>query len=258
MNTFELDNVKSEKRMPAICIPVTGNTAEALKKEIDHIKNLPHQLVEWRADYLMASIENRSFWHMIREVLRVLGILKAELQVPILFTIRTAREGGEADIEEADYYFLNRMVAESGMADLIDIEALAGDAEMVKEFVEHAHKNGCGVVLSNHDFEKTPPVEKMVEKYQSMMELGGDITKLAVMPETEEDVAELLQAAAVVNEEYPDRNLVAISMGELGMVSRICAGQMGSVITFAAGKEASAPGQIDAVILQGYLEKYYK
>jgi 3-dehydroquinate dehydratase-1 len=47
-------------------------------------------------------------------------------------------------------------------------------------------------------------------------------------------------------------------MGELGMSSRICAGQFGSVITFAAGKDASAPGQIDAVTLQGYLEKYYK
>ena len=38
-------------------------------------------------------------------------------------------------MDEADYYFINRMVAEGNMAALIDIEALAGDAEMVKEFV---------------------------------------------------------------------------------------------------------------------------
>ena len=259
MNTFELDNVKSEKRMPAICIPVTGNTAEALKKEIDHIKNLPHQLVEWRADYLMAYIENRSFWHMTREVLRVLGILKAELQVPMLFTIRTAREGGEIDISEEDYFLINRLVVDSRMADIMDIEAYtASGSDLVAEFVKYAHAAGQKVILSNHDFEKTPAVDDIVDKYRFMHELGGDIIKLAVMPQSEDDVAVLLEAASLINDEYPEQPLIAISMGELGMSSRICAGQFGSVITFAAGKDASAPGQIDAVTLQGYLEKYYK
>ena len=78
------------------------------------------------------------------------------------------------------------------------------------------------------------------------------------MPHAEDDVAKLREAAAVTNENHPEKPLIAISMGEMGMSSRICAGQFGSVITFAAGKNASAPGQIDAETLRGYLDKYYK
>jgi 3-dehydroquinate dehydratase-1 len=177
----------------------------------------------------------------------------------MLFTIRTAGEGGEADITAEDYFFINRMVADSKMADLIDIEAfIAEGTDLVSEFIRYAHAAEQMVVLSNHDFEKTPAVEEMVSKYDCMNELEGDIIKLAVMPHSEDDVAALLEAASLINDECPEQPLIAISMGELGMSSRICAGQFGSVITFAAGKDASAPGQIDAVTLQGYLEKYYK
>lgn len=254
-----MDKIEFNKGQPAICIPVTGNTAEALKKEIDHIKNLPHQLIEWRADYLMAAQKQLSFWDMSRAILGTLGYLKSELEKPLLFTIRTSREGGMIDITPDDYVFINRMVADSGMADLIDIEAFTAEgSDLVDEFVKYAHAASQKVILSNHDFEKTPAVADMAEKYKAMMEFGGDIVKLAVMPQNEDDVAALLEAAAITNEKYPDKPLIAISMGEMGMTSRICAGQFGSVITFASGEQSSAPGQIDASTLQGYLEKYYK
>ena len=245
--------------MPAICIPLTGKNRVELQEEVELIKEQPHQLVEWRADYMMAAMTGQSFWQVIREVVATLGFLKSIVQVPILFTIRTAREGGQVEIAEEDYFFINKMVADSRMADFIDIEAYgAPGTDMVSEFVRYAHAAGQKVVLSNHDFEKTPAVDEMVEIYRFMHELGGDIIKLAVMPHSEDDVAALLEAASLINDECPEQPLIAISMGALGMSSRICAGQFGSVITFAAGKDASAPGQIDAVTLQGYLNKYYK
>ena len=248
-----------KKGKPAICIPLTGKDRVELKAELDLIKNQPHQLVEWRADYLLADRKEETFWNVTREVLNTLGFLKAEVDVPVLFTIRTSREGGEIDIAEEDYIFVNRLIADSGMADLIDVEAFTAEGtDLVAEFIKYAHAAGQKVVLSNHDFEKTPAVEEMVQKYDFMNELDGDVIKLAVMPKSEDDVAALLEAAAVTEEKLPGKPLVAISMGELGMSSRICAGQFGSVITFAAGKNASAPGQIDALTLQGYLEEYYK
>ena len=254
MNIMEL-----RQGRPAICIPLTGKDRIELKSELELIKNQPYQLLEWRADYLMAANKENPFWNVTREVLNTLGFLKAEVDVPILFTIRTSREGGEIDITEEDYIFVNRLISDSGMADFVDIEAFTAEGtDLVAEFVEYAHAAGQQVLLSNHDFDKTPGVEEMIRKYDFMHDLGGDIIKLAVMPHNEDDVAALLEAAAAVNEKYPQKPLVAISMGELGMSSRICAGQFGSVITFAAGKNASAPGQIDAVTLQGYLEKYYK
>lgn len=47
-------------------------------------------------------------------------------------------------------------------------------------------------------------------------------------------------------------------MGELGAGTRICGGEFGSVLTFASGKEASAPGQMDAKVLHAYLVQYYR
>ena len=254
-----MSEMELKKGKPAICIPLTGKDRAELKTELEIIKDQPHQLVEWRADYLMDADRKESFWNVTRCVLDTLGFLKAEVDVPILFTIRTSREGGEINIAEEDYFFVNRLVADSGMADIIDIEAFsAAETDMVAEFIKYAHDSGQKVLLSNHDFEKTPAVEEMVRKYDFMRGLGGDVIKLAVMPQGEDDVAALLEAAAITDEKYPEKPLVAISMGELGMSSRICAGQFGSVITFAAGKNASAPGQIDALTLQGYLEEYYK
>lgn len=254
-----MSEIVLKKGKPAICIPLTGKNRTELKDELELIKNQPHQLVEWRADFMMAENNGNSFWYISREVLNTLGFLKAELDVPVLFTIRTSREGGEIDIAAEDYIFINKLIADSGLAELIDVEAFTAEGtDMVSAFVEYAHNAGQKVLLSNHDFEKTPAVEEMVRKYDFMNDLNGDIIKLAVMPKEEGDVAKLLEAAAITDEKYPDKALVAISMAETGMISRICAGQFGSVITFAAGKNASAPGQIDALTLQGYLDEYYK
>lgn len=47
---------------------------------------------------------------------------------------------------------------------------------------------------------------------------------------------------------------ITISMGKLGAVSRICGETFGSCITFGAGTDASAPGQIPATQLRKILE----
>ena len=81
--------------------------------------------------------------------------------------------------------------------------------------------------------------------------------KLAVMPNSEEDVFCLLEVSALLRDTYAEIPFIALSMGQLGASTRICGGEFGSVITFAAGKKASAPGQLDAETLRDYLVQYY-
>ena len=57
---------------------------------------------------------------------------------------------------------------------------------------------------------------------------------------------------------YGEIPFIAIAMSKLGATTRICGGEFGSVITFASGAEASAPGQLDAVTLQNFLLQYYQ
>ena len=77
-----------------------------------------------------------------------------------------------------------------------------------------------------------------------MQRSGADIVKLAVMPRRQADVAELLLATAQFKEQFPDTPLITMSMGSMGVVSRVCGESFGSCVTFGAGEKASAPGQL--------------
>ncbi|MET1176254.1 type I 3-dehydroquinate dehydratase, partial [Paenibacillus amylolyticus] len=77
-------------------------------------------------------------------------------------------------------------------------------------------------------------------------ELGGDLPKIAVMPETTADVLRLLEATCTMNEKYADRPIITMSMAGKGIISRLAGEVFGSAMTFGAAKKASAPGQIAA------------
>ena len=81
-----------------------------------------------------------------------------------------------------------------------------------------------------------------------------DITKMAVMPQSEEDVLELLSATVQMKLHKADRPFVTMSMGKLGVISRASGSFSGSAITFGTVGKASAPGQIPCGILSQMLE----
>lgn len=110
--------------------------------------------------------------------------------MPILFTFRTSKEGGEKAIETEAYVELNQKAARTGLIDLVDVEAFTGD-DAVKAVVETAHGCGVKVVASNHDFHKTPSQEEIVLRLRKMQDLGADIPKIAVMPQNKKDVLTL-------------------------------------------------------------------
>jgi len=51
-----------------------------------------------------------------------------------------------------------------------------------------------------------------------------------------------------------NRPIVTISMGKLGLVSRIAGSTFGSAITFGTAGTASAPGQLDSANLKNILD----
>ncbi|WP_241958462.1 type I 3-dehydroquinate dehydratase, partial [Mammaliicoccus sciuri] len=109
--------------------------------------------------------------------------------------------------------------------------------------ITRAQNNEVKIIISHHDFKSTPDEEEMFVTYETMSELGADIGKLAVMPENEKHLLSMLNA---MNRAYHKLNIdvIGISMGELGKMTRITAGLFGSKFTYGfLGKEA-APGQI--------------
>ena len=86
-----------------------------------------------------------------------------------------------------------------------------------------------------------------------MQELGFDMTKIAVMPRKERDVLDLLDATLAMKETFGDRPFVTMSMGKIGIISRMTGECFGSSLTFGTAGAASAPGQIDAKELKQIL-----
>jgi len=246
-SVIRVRNLNLGEGLPKICIPLTDPNPESLKESLRTLLDSPCDLVEWRADFY----ENFRDEHARNEALT---ILRETLQdIPLLFTIRTSREGGQAEIETNEYASINRSVIGTGLADLVDVELSHGD-DIMSGLIACAHASGIKIVGSCHDFAKTPSKDDIVKTLCRMQELGADVAKYAVMPQCERDVLTLLDATITMKTEHADTPVITMSMGRLGMLSRVCGTFSGSAVTFGTAGQASAPGQLPADSLKTILE----
>lgn len=126
---------------------------------------------------------------------------------------------------------------------MIDIE-LFNDETQIRALIDDAHAAGVKTIVSNHDFQKTPPEEEIIRRLCRMQELGADLPKIAVMPQSPQDVLTLLSATLAMKEKYATGPIVTMSMGKMGAISRVTGRLFGSAMTFGSAGQASAPGQI--------------
>jgi len=131
----------------------------------------------------------------------------------------------------------------TGQVDIVDTE-LCNDAAFIEKVINDANKNNVKVILSFHDFEKTPDEESILKRLIRAQHMGAHIAKTAVMPKNYADVLVLLGVTLKARTEALEIPIVAMAMGTEGVVTRLAGGLFGSDITFAIGKTSSAPGQI--------------
>lgn len=243
--TLRIRDMELGAGRPKICVPISGKTEVEILKEVELALEADADLIEWRADYF-AEVENP-------EETKALGkkIRKRMGDKPILFTYRT--EGSDHSIELRKYIELNQYMADAGDVDLIDIEYFMGE-DVCRDFCEYAHQRKKAVILSCHDFEKTPDEQEIVERLKKMRQLGADIPKIAVMPQDALDVLTLMSATYRYVDLYSDSPVITMSMKWLGAVSRICGEVFGSSLTFGSTLRASAPGQLAVSDLKYILE----
>ena len=251
MNTVKVRNIEIGAGIPKICVPIVGVTREEILAAAENIKSTKADVVEWRVDWYEDIFDFTKTEATMQALREVLG------EMPILFTFRTSKAGGEKAIETEAYVELNQNAAKTGLVDLVDVEAFTGD-DAVKAVVDIAHENGVKVIASNHDFHKTPEKEEIVSRLRKMQELGADIPKIAVMPQNKKDVLTLLAATEEMVSEYADRPIITMSMSGTGVISRLCGEVFGSALTFGAVGKVSAPGQMgieDLTTVLGLLHK---
>ena len=247
--SINIRGMKLGEGRPKVCVPITGKSEADILKEAKLAQDAGADLVEWRADYYEDVHKSGKAAEMAVKLRETAG------EMPVLFTYRT--EGGENPISLEEYISLNKSIAAGKAADLIDIELFMGD-EVCQEFCEYAHQNGCVVVISSHDFERTPNDQTIVERMCKMHELGGDVPKVAVMPHNAEDVLTLLSATNQYANVHADGPLITMAMGWLGGVSRISGEIFGSSLTFGSTLRSSAPGQLSIKEVNYILDALHK
>lgn len=250
MRTVTVKNLVIGQGMPKICIPITGKNREELEKDLEIVSSMKPDLAEWRVDCYKAGKNSETIWEMLRTISDKLG------EIPLLFTFRTRQEGGEQEILYEDYVKLLEKAAKTGLADLMDVEVFF-QPEETKALIKSLQEAGVFVVASNHHFQRTPDAGELQERMRYMDECGADILKMAVMPADSLDLCPVLEATLRMQREC-EKPVVTMSMGAAGVLSRIWGEFTGSCITFAAGRQASAPGQINADEMRSVLEKLHQ
>ena len=81
----------------------------------------------------------------------------------------------------------------TGKFDLVDLELSCGQERLLR-LLRLAHEREMAVVISKHDFEKTPPEHEIICTLLEMERLGAELPKYAVMPQNVRDVLALLSA----------------------------------------------------------------
>lgn len=242
----EVRHLRIGEGTPKICVPMVGKTLEALLEEASFLKTLEIDIVEWRVD----------FFEHVEELDKVKGALTEIRQVledfPLIFTFRSAKEGGEKEVGQGYYVELNKEIAKTGLVDIIDVE-LFNEVDIVKTLVDVAHTQGVRVIISNHDFIRTPSKEEIIARLRKAQNLGADLPKIAVMPINTSDVLTLLDATLTMKEKYANRPIITMSMAGKGVISRLSGELFGSALTFGAAKKASAPGQMNVSQLRQVL-----
>jgi 3-dehydroquinate dehydratase/shikimate dehydrogenase len=206
-----------------ICAVVAASTAAEMAALVRAaVRETP--TVELRLDWLRSDAERARF-------LRWLGKNKPR-RATFLATCRRREGGGRLSGEiAAELYWLTRAREAGCLWCDVEVETLRKvPGKSIREYAIPP-----GVLLSLHDFRRTPELSRVLNP-ASHGEV--DATKIATHVRTMADSLRLLRFAR------RSRNCVVVPMGEVGLPARILALREGSVLAYAPVAEATAPGQV--------------
>lgn len=169
-------------------------------------------------------------------------LLQNRPQVILIATCRRTANGGHFPGTPEDELHLLSEAAAAG-AHLIDLSLETAEAltEHNRAALDALRNSTAALLLSWHDFHATPNLEAVHDR---MRPHAPDLYKIVPTATTLRDsfaLPDLLEAHSA------EQNVVAMAMGQPGILTRILGPRFGSVFTFAASDAASAtaPGQID-------------
>lgn len=201
--------------------------------DVEEVKSLKEQgvdMLEMRIDCYTSSLDN---------IVSYLKDVRAEVNLPAIGTIRETHANRENRLE--------LFAAAAPYVDCVDIELGSPVSDQIRSFY-----SGKVILISEHDFEKTPSMDELNSMVNRACNQGADIVKIAVMANDQEDVRRLLRFT-----EECKVPLVTIAMGPYGTVSRVIAPLFGSLFTYGYINKPVAPGQLSVSKLLEEIPLYF-
>jgi 3-dehydroquinate dehydratase/shikimate dehydrogenase len=234
-----------EEKHVRVCVPVCVRRAGELRASVARAAEVAG-IVELRLDCLDED--------QLDPALSQLRQLLAETPRPFIITFRPAGQGGRRALEARERIAFWKEVAEL----LREAEAPGGaffdieldlfespDSEALREvFGELLTVNRLKLICSHHDFQRTPA--DLGALFERMARAPAHVLKIAVQAEDITDCVAVLRLLELARRE--GREMIAVAMGEAGLLTRVLAPSRGALLTYGSLDEtqATAPGQVDA------------
>jgi len=221
--------------MAKICVPVCVRQLDELPRALNAADKVA-DIVEVRADCL-AFADAAAVAENVRN-----------LERPLILTLRSSEQGGPSqnDLDARRHFWtsLHDLPADA----LIDLEL-----DLVEEFSQSESAGRLpidwpNVICSHHDFDRIP--DNLREIFDRMVRTPAGTIKIAVQAADATDclaVFDLLHQAQRVG-----RELIAIAMGQAGLMTRILGPSRASLLTYGSidDESGTAPGQLTAAELR--------
>ena len=173
---------------------------------------------------------------------------RRKIGLPLILTIRNKNEGGQKNIR--DEQRLKIFKENISFVDAVDIELKSA---IVSKVIELAKKNKKVVIVSWHNFKLTPSNKVLKDVLDKAKKIGANIVKIAAKANKTEDFIRLIE----FTRNNRNKNIITISLGNIGSISRLLFPMLGSLMTYTYITKPSGPGQVPLKILQEQLRLYY-
>ncbi|PYS24481.1 MAG: shikimate dehydrogenase [Acidobacteria bacterium] len=229
--------------MTKICVPVCVDRIDKMREAVERASQVA-DIVELRLDYLSESELAQS--NEIRAVVRF-------TKRPVILTLRPAEYGGHRAMNTQDRLFFRiqnlSVVREKSPRNYWDLEL---DLALILEQREKEGNDVAGwgsvdwkhTICSHHDFVGIP--RDLDGLYKAMAATPAAIIKIAVQADDAIDCLPIFRLLEHAQRER--RELIAIAMGQAGIMTRVLGPSRGSFLTYASIDEdnKTAPGQLTA------------
>lgn len=229
-----------------ICIPLVSSDIDEVCEKIKLSAKKADIIEIWLGEFFSTPEISEDFEEKTQKILEQIFTAKKEAgDVPLLINVKDKKEkGGFSGSDEQKIFLLQESVQLGAEYIDIDFEFNPELLSKLKQRIDTENSGKTQLILSAHFFEGTPTFPALKNRVQRMQNSGADIVKIATMPKKNRDLITILRFAE--NMKKTNQKFIAMSMAQMGKISRVLIPLLGGEMMFAplTKEEASAPGQI--------------